>query len=966
MTSLPKSFGDLKQLIELNLANNELTSLPKSFGDLKQLKELNLGNNGLTSLPESLGNLEQLEKLYLRDNQLTLLPESIGSITRLNNLKLTNNLLTSLPESIGNLKKLDTLNLEGNQLTSLPESIGELEQLTELDLEANELTSLPESLGTLEQLRELDLANNNLTSLPISIAQLGNLSSLRVIGNQLGPEIEAALNDGTETFLEYLNADTQEEQVILNEAKLILIGEGGVGKTSLLSAIVGAPWVENRDTTHGVEIRQFTEEESASGTSISFNGWDFGGQPLYRHTHQVFFTAPAIYLAVWDPRRGPEVCCIDDWIKMVKHRAYDEKKSSEERPRILIVATHGGPNERIEHIDDQALIEQFGSLISGFHHINSKPDDETSECFGLTNLINEIVRLAVEIPTVGRQVPASWKRILEAIRVKSFETPQITWQEYVTLCEEKGISFELAQTYALVLNELGYFIHFAQDSLLKEFIILRPDWLSKAISFILEDEQIEEAQGLLNTSRLSDILFNPARIEEERYPAELYPIFIKLMEKFDLCYRVNIPNEEVDNTYLIAQLVPNKRPDGWESKWNLQQGDVEKTQICRLVDVETGKPTIEERLMYRLIVRLHRFSLGRMNFNDSCHWKKGILLDDGFNGRALIQETNGDYKVTVRAAYPDTLMHIVCEEIRWLVNSFYKGIDCITCVPCTDSCKGVFSLRALIEHKKEDISKIMCSVCGNFYEIDPLIISVNRSPGIQDVLTEIKRGQREISEALLNGFQSMDTKLRHGLSQIDEQFKVLLAVLNDPAKEGPRLFSLEPVNPKFWDKPKWISQKFRLTLWCEHARLPVSLIENNNRGVYELELTQDWIIKVAPLLKVIATTLQLTLPVVAPTIKMMTEDTAYKDFEKQLEFGIKLSDSAIKSSEHVVDWLNTGNQIKTEQSYHFIKAQGALLRILHGILKQVDPNGEFGGLVRVQNKRHEFLWVHPKNEHEYL
>ena len=33
-------------------------------------------------------------------------------------------------------------------------------------------------------------------------------------------------------------------------------------------------------------------------TKITFNAWDFGGQNLYRHTHQLFFTAPAVYLAV--------------------------------------------------------------------------------------------------------------------------------------------------------------------------------------------------------------------------------------------------------------------------------------------------------------------------------------------------------------------------------------------------------------------------------------------------------------------------------------------------------------------------------------------------------------------------------------------------------------------------------------------------------------------------------------------
>jgi hypothetical protein len=46
-----------------------------------------------------------------------------------------------------------------------------------------------------------------------------------------------------------------------------------------------------------------------------------------------------------------------------------------------------------------------------------------------------------------------------------------------------------------------------------------------------------------------------------------------------------------------------------------------------------------------------------------------------------------------------------------------------------------------------------------------------------------------------------------------------------------------------------------------------------------------------------------------------------------------------------------------------IRAQGTVLRQLHAWLKGKDPS--FGGLVRVQNKRQEFLWVYPQFENEY-
>jgi hypothetical protein len=48
-----------------------------------------------------------------------------------------------------------------------------------------------------------------------------------------------------------------------------------------------------------------------------------------------------------------------------------------------------------------------------------------------------------------------------------------------------------------------------------------------------------------------------------------------------------------------------------------------------------------------------------------------------------------------------------------------------------------------------------------------------------------------------------------------------------------------------------------------------------------------------------------------------------------------------------------------------IRAQDSELRELHALLKEKDPTGTFGGLARVQNKRREFLWVHPQFVGEY-
>ena len=651
LTTLPESLDDLSQLQKLNLRNNQLTTLPESLGNLSQLQYLNLRTNQLTTLPESLGNLSQLQYLNLTVNPLKTLPPSmailsalqallvggnqigeipqfLGELTQLKRLYFWGNGLNTIPAWIDRLNSLEILSIHANQLTrlldaivnlqnlkiltlgyhkeggnplkSLPESIRYLSQLEKLELYKCELQFLPDWLGELGNLETLDLRGNHLTDLPASLAQLDRLEELQLEDNPLNPELAAAYEQGLDAVKAYLR-EKAEAQIVLNEAKLILVGEGEVGKTSLLGALRGDAWVEHRPTTHGVEvdIKSLTLVDADSGTEITLNGWDFGGQNIYRHTHQLFFTAPAIYLAVWNPRRGPAQCRVEEWLKMVKHRAYDESRP-DDKPRILVVATHGGPKERLDHIDEQALREEFGDLIVGFHHIDSKTG------YGLEGLEQTIAQTVARIPQVGRAVPASWKRVLDAVRDRSQTDAWITYEQFQSLCADQEVDLTLAKTYAAILNELGHLIHYGSDAVLRDIAILKPEWLSKAISFVLEDPQVKQQNGLVRHSRLGELWDDPER-GADRYPQQLHAVFLKLMERCDLSYRVELPEADAPPTSLMAQLVPSRRPDEWEQDWLLRPGDTERTQICRILDAETGRTAEAEGLMYRLIVRLHRF-----------------------------------------------------------------------------------------------------------------------------------------------------------------------------------------------------------------------------------------------------------------------------------------------------------------------------------------------------------------------
>ena len=73
---LPDNFGDLRGILRLFLAHNQLRTLPENFGHLVELQEFWLGCNHLTSLPDSFGQLSQLQAVFSYSIEIGIIPIS--------------------------------------------------------------------------------------------------------------------------------------------------------------------------------------------------------------------------------------------------------------------------------------------------------------------------------------------------------------------------------------------------------------------------------------------------------------------------------------------------------------------------------------------------------------------------------------------------------------------------------------------------------------------------------------------------------------------------------------------------------------------------------------------------------------------------------------------------------------------------------------------------------------------------
>ena len=114
-------------------------------------------------------------------------------------------------------------------------------------------------------------------------------------------------------------------------------------------------------------------------------------------------------------------------------------------------------------------------------------------------------------------------------------------------------------------------------------------------------------------------------------------------------------------------------------------------------------------------------------------------------------------------------------------------------------------------------------------------------------------------------------------------------------------------------------------------------------------------------MKLVTSTLSLVLPVASSALQV-ANDAATKALQDQIGLGKDVIDAiageniALGEFSSVIDSTNLERGVGT-------RAENSTLRELHALLKDKDPG--FGGLVRVLNKRNEFLWVHEKFAGEY-
>jgi small GTP-binding protein len=259
-------------------------------------------------MPSDLELIEQLEKeigtkLPRRDFDKIMRYERRGYSTdrqgRVNGLNLTIVELKAIPSVVARFRYLERLRLYDTQISDLTPLAG-LTNLGFLDLSYNKITALP------PQILDLDLEINVANDIPFA-------DKLYLHGNPLEKPPPEIIKQGKDAVRAYFQALEKEEHLPLQEAKILLVGDGGAGKTSLVKRMLGLDFDPKEDQTHGINIRKWVV--TAGENEIIAHLWDFGGQEIMHATHQFFLSKRSLYILVLDGRRDEKT---EYWLKLIE------------------------------------------------------------------------------------------------------------------------------------------------------------------------------------------------------------------------------------------------------------------------------------------------------------------------------------------------------------------------------------------------------------------------------------------------------------------------------------------------------------------------------------------------------------------------------------------------------------------------------------------------------------------------
>ena len=598
---------------------------------------------------------------------------------------------------LAGLSSLQWLTASGTRVSDLAALAG-LSVLRWIDVTHTQFSDL-RPLAGLSSLRALNVSHTKVTDLspliPLIRCGLSVKWSSAAAGNGIyvascpliNPPPEIA-NQGNKAILNYFAERAAGGVDHLYEAKMLILGEGGAGKTSLLRRLYGPgdQLPAENETTRGIDISR-QEFKMKDGRPFRLNVWDFGGQQIYHATHQFFLTHRSLYVLLDDTRKDYKSVSDEGfkyWLDLIE-------VFGGHSPTLIFQNQKDGRSKRID----------LGGIQQRYDNVKELHAGDLAGLHAADRMRDAIEYLASHLSHIGEEVPARWLRVRSDIEELAAKQSHITLEDYFHIYR-KHIEFDEGKALHLsrYLHDLGVFLHFQDDPLLSRTVILQNEWATNAVFRLLDDEIVKKNLGRFTRE-------DCARAWEDPAYARMHPELLALMQKFELCYELR---DSKPPTWLVPQLLPPSKPK--------ELADWRKPDDLVL---RYNYDFLPRGMISRLMVRLHRFVL-----DPHMAWVTGVLFERETT-KVLVEVLPNGIEIEIRARGPErqALRSVIAADLDALNDSFQGLRDKVDKrIPCNcNVCRAApvpefFGQKQLLYRKEHNKLKVECP--RSFEDVDVL------------------------------------------------------------------------------------------------------------------------------------------------------------------------------------------------------------------------------------------------------
>lgn len=494
------------------------------------------------------------------------------------------------------------------------------------------------------------------------------------------------------------------EKELLNEVKVIIVGEGASGKTSLVKRLLGFSFNIDEIQTHGIKISKHKFKVKKKDLLVNF--WDFGGQEIMHATHQFFLTKRCLYLLVLDSRKDEKA---EYWLNYIQ--------SFGGNAPVLVVLNKIDQNPSFD------LNRQF--LNKKYNNIQNYYKTSCQDNIGIDNLKSDILSYLWQLELRNTAFPKGWLKV--KTHMETMAADYINYTQYQSICKEKHVHNPQSQKVLLdLLNDLGVVFNY-EKLRLYDTQVLNPLWLTNAVYRIINSPILAKTNGRFHINDLEPII-NDERYQKEnpehwsnifkfwkaeqkfqRFPEEKFLFIVAMMGQFELLFKIDefhylIPGllSDAENTYIF---------DATNSTLNF---------VIEYVDF------LPAAIIPRLMVKLHKYIYREQI------WKTGMVLEEKllFHSIAniVLDKESRKINIEIQGKRSHDFLTVIRETLKE-IHTTYQDLNIIEWIPLQELYKGeqlLVDYQELLGYEKASKEEYFSGKLGKDFSVATLLNGIEK------------------------------------------------------------------------------------------------------------------------------------------------------------------------------------------------------------------------------------------------